>query len=57
MLSVTMILLCRSIYAFDKDPKRFAVLKERLCKAGATCVSPILSDILQVTNLQRMGMV
>jgi putative methyltransferase len=37
-----------SITAFDKDRRRFAVLRKRVREAGATCVSPILSDILKV---------
>jgi putative methyltransferase len=37
-----------SIKAFDKDPKRFAVLKRRLREAGVTCVTAILSDILRI---------
>jgi putative methyltransferase len=36
------------INAFDKDPGRFTVLKERLKRAGATCVSPVLSDFIQI---------
>ena len=42
------IFICRLINAFDKDPGRFTVLKERLKRAGATCVSPVLSDFIQV---------
>ena len=42
----------RLVHAFDKDPRRFAVLKERLKQAGATCVSPVLSDFLQVQHDQ-----
>ena len=41
----------RLIHAFDKDPKRFKILKERVRQAGATCVSSVLHDFLQVHSV------
>ena len=46
------LLLCftnRLITAFDKDPERFSIFKDRLKEAGATCVLPLLADFLQVS--------
>ena len=38
----------RVIHAFDKDPKRYEILRTMVSKAGATNVHLQLSDFLKV---------